>query len=131
MIESESGFNPTATNKSSTATGLFQFIQSTAKDILGEEVAKEYANNSRSIIDQIQDGKTMIDKINDNISSERDKLTFGRLKVNMMSPNHSLNKIIPDSVWQHSLSPAIMKRLQKGKSTYRDLMNLYDSGFKN
>ena len=59
----ESSFNPSATSKSSTATGLFQFIESTWLDMVKQYGAKHGMDAFASHI-RIQNGKPCVDNCN-------------------------------------------------------------------
>ena len=56
---------------------------------------------------------------------------YGRIKVNLLAPNASLDSIISDNLYENSLTPLQKLKIKKGKSTYRDLMTMYDEEFKN
>lgn len=124
-IKTESNFDPEAKSSSSTATGLMQITQSTAKELLGADAAKEYANNTRPVQKQIKDIEIVLNKLHENLQGENDKITFGRLKINLLAPNAGLKDKVSELVMK-SVPSIVRKELPHKDATYTDLMNAYD-----
>lgn len=109
----------------------FQIINPTR----GASRWQEYADKKREdqyIRNDIVDYLRSQDK---RITSERDKMTYGRLKINQYAPNSRLDDVVSDKVWDNNVVHEIelgrlSKKLQKGKATYRDLMKSYDANNK-
>jgi hypothetical protein len=129
-LGTESSYNPYAKSKISSAVGLGQLTKGTLKSLYPknwEDIYDQYINEERSIRDVIDDAVLNLSRINKNITSERDNLGYGRLKVNLLAPNSSLDSRI---------SGVILKSLTKDQKkkvtnnfTYRDLMNMYQEEF--
>lgn len=65
------------------------------------------------------------------ITTERDKMTYGRLKINQYAPNSRLDDKVSERVWNNNVVHEIKlgrlsNKLKLGTATYRDLMNSYD-----
>lgn len=129
-LGTESSYNPYAKSKISSAVGLGQLTKGTLKSLYPkdwEDIYDQYINEERSVRDVIDDAILNLSRINKNITSERDNLGYGRLKVNLLAPNSSLDSMI---------SGVILKSLTKDQKkkvtnnfTYRDLMNMYQEEF--
>ena len=129
-LGTESGYNPYAKSKISSAIGLGQLTKGTLKSMYPnswEDIYDQYINEERGIRNVIDDAISNLSRINKNITSERDNLGYGRLKVNLLAPNSSLDSRI---------SGVILKSLTKEQKkkvtdnfTYRDLMKMYQEEF--
>ena len=129
-LGTESSYNPYAKSKISSAIGLGQLTKGTLKSLYPkdwEDIYDQYINEERSVRDVIDDAVLNLSRINKNITSERDNLDYGRLKVNLLAPNASLD---------NRISGVILKSLTKDQKkkvtnnfTYRDLMNMYQEEF--
>lgn len=129
-LGTESSYNPYAKSKISSAIGLGQLTKGTLKSLYPkdwEDIYDQYINEERSVRDVIDDAVLNLSRINKNITSERDNLGYGRLKVNLLAPNASLD---------NRISGVILKSLTKDQKkkvtnnfTYRDLMNMYQEEF--
>ena len=96
-----------------------------------DKIYEEYSNGTRSVKDVIDDTVAQYKWMYDRIKSEKDNMGYGRLKVNLLAPNASLDSIISNNLYENSLTPLQKLKIKKGKSTYRDLMTMYDKEFKN
>lgn len=132
-IGTESGYRTNAKNKNSSARGILQLTKPTIQQIYGlkkgAEIYQQYVDGTRTQTDQIHDAMMYLQKRDDNITTNREDMSAGRVKANLLAPNSSMNSIISDAVWQHSLSNDYMSRLQRGKSTYNDLSDIYNQDF--
>lgn len=73
--------------------------------------------------------------MNKHITTERDKMTFGRMKVNQYAPYAKLDDLVSETVWRNNVVAEqnngwLDKDLVFGETTYRDLMNSYDKNKK-
>lgn len=128
LIDTEGGWKVDIKNPHSSASGLFQVIGGTAKGLFGDEVAKEYANQTRSFHNQIRDAVKLLDVHTRNIPD--DELDYGRVKIAMLGPSYKLDQIIPNHVYNNSLSDKIKRIVPRG-STFHTLRDAYNSGIKN
>lgn len=132
-IGTESGYNVNAKNPNSTAKGIFQLTRTTLRQMYGDKqgdlIYNQYVNNNRSQTNQIHDAMMYIQKIDDNIKSNRQDMSAGRFKANLLAPNSAMSAKISDTVWQHSLTKDQRNALTKGKSTYNDLADFYNKGY--
>ena len=132
-IGTESGYNVSAKNPNSTAKGIFQLTRTSLRQMYGDKqgdaIYNQYLNNMRSQTNQIHDAMTYIQKIDDNIKSNRQNMSAGRFKANLLAPNSAMSAKISDAVWQHSLTKDQRNALTKGKSTYNDLADFYNKGY--
>lgn len=129
-LGTESSYNPYAKSKISSAVGLGQLTKGTLKSLYPkdwEDVYDQYINEERSIRDVIDDAVLNLTRINKNITSERDNLGYGRLKVNLLAPNSSLDSRISGVILK-SLTKEQKKKVTNN-FTYRDLMNMYQEEF--
>ena len=104
--------------------------------ISGQEVWQQYADGMRDEEDIVEDIIRYLKLMDSNIKTDRDKMTYGRIKVNQYAPNANLDDIVNDKVWDYNISAGIAlgrlnKTLQKGVATYRDVMNSYDKNLNN
>lgn len=138
VIADESSFNKYAKNNGH--VGPFQMSQDKLVEMYGPidgvRIYKEYRNGTRSDDDIIRDSYDYLKKIDNNIKTERDKLTYGRFKINQYAPNSALDEKVSRSVWNDNISKEMGLRrldpnLKYGQATYRDIMNSYDSLNKN
>lgn len=129
----ESSMNPYA---GGTFKGYGQVSQDQYAKYYGADSAKvvmnQYANKTRSLQDAALDYNTHLRNMAQRVNA--DKLTFGRIMVNQFSPNSKLDDVISDRVWNNNVvyminDGRLPKTLIKGVSTYRDLMNAYDTDF--
>ena len=110
----------------------FASLYSKEKDgISGQEVWDEYANGTRKDEDIVEDIIRYFRWMDGRIKSNRDLMTYGRIKVNQYAPNRSLDDIVSDDVWNNNIKYEIDlgrldSNLSKGKTTYRDLVYSYD-----
>ena len=131
-IDKETNFRTHVKNKNTSAVGLAQLTREQMKTLFGENADKiyeEYANGTRSVKDVVDDTIKQYRWMYDRIKTERDNMGYGRLKINLLAPNASLDSIVSDVIYKHSLTDEQKRHLKKGKSTYRDLMKVYDKEF--
>lgn len=132
-IETESSFDPYASNSKTTASGPLQITRGTLQSIYGksegDKAYKQYRDRTRSNSDMSMDLDSLLRKTNRRIKSERGNMGYGRLKVNLLAPNSALDNPIKDYIYDTSLTPSQRSKLQRGVSTYRDLANIYDEEF--
>ena len=100
-------------------------------DIMADDEFAKIHLSSENIKDVIDDTIAQYKWMYDRIKSEKDNMGYGRLKVNLLAPNASLDSIISNNLYENSLTPLQKLKIKKGKSTYRDLMTMYDEEFKN
>ena len=134
VIDKETNFRTHVKNPVSSAIGLAQLTKAQMKTLFGNDADKiyeEYSNGTRSVKDVIDDTVAQYKWMYDRIKSEKDNMGYGRLKVNLLAPNASLDSIISNNLYENSLTPLQKLKIKKGKSTYRDLMTMYDEEFKN
>lgn len=129
----ESSMNPYA---GGTFRGYGQVSQDLYSKYYGADSAKvvmnEYANKTRSFRDAALDYRTHLNALSQRIGGDR--ITFGRIMVNQFAPNSKLDDKISDRVWNNNVrymvdDGRLPSTLVKGVSTYRDLMNAYDTDF--
>ena len=129
----ESSMNPYA---GGTYRGYGQVSQDQYAKYYGADSAKvvmqQYANKTRSLRDAALDFNTHLANMANRVNA--DKLTFGRIMVNQFAPNAKLDDVISDTVWNNNVlyminDGRLPKTLIKGVSTYRDLMNAYDTNY--
>lgn len=132
-IGTESGYRVNAKNKNSSARGVLQLTRPTIQEMYGakqgNEIYQQYIDDTRSQSDQIHDAMVYLQKRDDNITTNRNDMSAGRLKTNLLAPNSAMSAIISDAVWKHSLSKSDMSILTQGKSTYNDLARIYNQDF--
>lgn len=131
-IDKETNFRTHVKNKNTSAIGLAQLTREQMKTLFGENADKiyeEYSNGTRSVKDVVDDTIKQYRWMYDRIKTERDNMGYGRLKINLLAPNANLDSIVSDVIYKHSLTDEQKKHLKKGKSTYRDLMKVYDKEF--
>ena len=131
-IDKETNFRTHVKNKNTSAIGLAQLTKEQMQTLFGENADKiyeEYANGTRSVKDVVDDTIKQYRWMYDRIKTERDNMGYGRLKINLLAPNASLDSIVSDVIYKHSLTDGQKRHLKKGKSTYRDLMKVYDKEF--
>ena len=124
-IDKETNFRTHVKNPVSSAIGLAQLTKAQMKTLFGNDADKiyeEYLNGTRSVKDVIDDTIAQYKWMHDRIKSEKDNMGYGRIKVNLLAPNASLDSIISDNLYENSLTPLQKLKIKKGKSTYRDLM---------
>lgn len=129
-LGTESSYNPYAKSKTSSAIGLGQLTKGTLKSLYPkdwEDIYDQYINEERSIKDVIDDAVLNLSRINKNITSERDNLGYGRLKINLLAPNALLDSRISGVILK-SLTKEQKKKVTNN-FTYRDLMNMYQEEF--
>ena len=133
-IDKETNFRTHVKNPVSSAIGLAQLTKAQMKTLFGDnadKVYEEYLNGTRSVKDVIDDTIAQYKWMHDRIKSEKENMGYGRIKVNLLAPNASLDSIISNNLYENSLTPLQKLKIKKGKSTYRDLMTMYDEEFKN
>lgn len=131
-IDKETNFRTHVKNKNTSAIGLAQLTKEQMQTLFGEnadKVYEEYANGTRSVKDVVDDTIKQYRWMYDRIKTERDNMGYGRLKINLLAPNANLDSIVSDVIYKHSLTDEQKRHLKKGKSTYRDLMKVYDKEF--
>ena len=94
----------------------------------GEAVYNQYVNSTRSQTNQISDAMRYIAKIENNIKTDRDKMTAGRFKTNLFAPNSAMTSAMSEAAW-NSLTKEQKQNLTKGKATYWDFAKAYDNEF--
>ena len=133
-LHSETSLNPYIGSSLSSAVGLGQLTKDTMKTLFGdgwETIYNSYVDKTRPIKDIVDDTVKLYTRLYNNIKTEKDKVGYGRIKVNLLAPNKSLDSVIGNHVYKTSLTKEQAKKLKKGVSTYRDLMNVYDEEYSN
>lgn len=133
-ISGETNFRPYVGNNNSSAIGLAQLTKAQMKTLFGdnwENIYKQYENSTRPIKDVIDDTIKQYKWMHDRITSNTSNMGYGRLKINLLAPNKGLKSIVGNNIYEHSLTRAQKKKLTKGKSTFEDLMKVYDEEFEN
>lgn len=95
-------------------------------------VMDEYKNKRRTLVDAAADYNTHLSQMASRINA--DNLSFGRVMVNQFAPNASLDQKVSKRVWDNNVKLFIKDHrlpstLQYGITTYRDLMNAFDTDF--
>lgn len=133
VIGEESSYNKFASKGS--YVGPMQFGIDWLSKIYGSGAANgvynQYKTNTRTDNDIVNDIVGYLQKLDENIKTERDKMTYGRLKVNQYAPNSSLDSKVSNAVWKNNLKYEIdlgrlSKDIKPGVSTYRQVMESYD-----
>ena len=145
-IDRETNFMPYAKNSITSAIGLAQLTKAqlkqlykdSYKDLTEKEltdkvnnVYNSYRNKTRSIRDIIDDTILQYSWMRNRIKTEPHNMGYGRIKVNLLAPNASLDSKVPKYVYEGSLTKAQQAKIKLGEATYRDLMKMYDEEFKN
>lgn len=145
-IDRETNFMPYAKNPNTSAIGLAQLTKAqlkqlykdSYKDLSEEELTDKvnkaynsYRDKTRSIKDIIDDTILQYSWMRNRVKTEPHNMGYGRIKVNLLAPNASLDSKIPKYVYEGSLTKAQQAKIKLGESTYRDLMMMYDEEFKN
>lgn len=126
LIGTESSFKRTAKNPTSSAVGPFQYTKDTLKSIRPDdwqEVYNQYVLGTRSNELMAQDAKLLLERISNNIKKDGN-YGYGRLKINWLAPNASLDQTISKAVYNNLTSE--QKKQVPINSTYRFLMHKYD-----
>lgn len=135
-MATESRFNPRAKNPASTARGLAQILEGTAKTIFPKNyknIIAAYDSGNRTTREAIDDAIAYYKWAANRITTDRDNMRYGRLKVNLLSPNSSFDAEVSKAVKKDSLTEAQKKYVQDFEQyhnkpiTYRDLAAMYDA----
>lgn len=133
VIGSESGYDKFASNKISSAVGPIQLLKGSLIDMYGDEAGKvahqEYIDKVRSDTNIIHDTMNYLKMVEGKVNKNVGDMSAGRLKQNLLSPNHPITKVIPSSVFNSSIPKQIKSNLTLGKSTYQDYINEFNRGY--
>jgi hypothetical protein len=132
-ISGETNFRPYVGNSTSSAIGLAQLTKAQMETLFGKDswqnVYNSYVDKTRPVRDIINDTIKQYKWMHDRIKAEPDSMGYGRLKINLLTPNSGLDSKISDIIFKNSLTDSQKDKLAQGDSTYRDLMKMYDDEF--
>lgn len=132
VIGTESGYNVRAKNPASSARGILQLTKPTLQQIYGtkqgEAIYNQYVNNTRRQSDQIHDAMVYLQKRDDNITTNRQDMSAGRLKANLLAPNSAMTSPMSKAAWA-SLTAEEKQNLSQGKATYNDFARIFNTKY--
>lgn len=133
-IDRETNFMPYVPNRTTSAIGLGQLTKAQMETLFkdkekAKDVYNQYQNKTRAVKDIIDDTMLQYKWMHDRLKSEPENMGYGRIKINLLAPNAKLTDIVPNYVYNGSLTKEQKSKLIPGVSTYRDLMRLYDEEY--
>jgi hypothetical protein len=107
-MATESSFNPASKNPVTSAKGLAQITDATMRSIYGTQAGDSinnlYTQKKVSTQDAINHAFDFYNYAAKKVTSERDDMSYGRLKTNLLAPNAGRDSKVSKAVKANSLT---------------------------